>query len=70
MRHPKYYLKSTLSLGQGFGSAFFFADPDPDKNLHADPDPDPDPGGIRRRGLGVKGKMIFFLSFYHVSDDS
>ena len=56
---------------QGFGSAFFFfADPDPDpgKNLHADPDPDP--GGIRGRGLVVKGKMIFFLSFFHVSDDS
>ena len=40
---------------------FFFADPDPGKNLHADPDPDP--GGIRGRGLGVKGKMNFFLSF-------
>ena len=36
----------------------------------ADPDPDPDPGGIRGRGLGVKGKMNFFLSFFHVSDDS
>ena len=47
-------------------SHFFFADPDPGKNLHADPDP----GGIRGRGLGVKGKMIFFLSFFHVSDDS
>ena len=34
----------------------FFADPDPGKNLHADPDPVPDPGGIRGRGLGVKGK--------------
>jgi len=44
----------------------FFADPDPGKNLHADPDP----GGIRGRGLGVKGKMNFFLSFFHVSDDS
>ena len=58
-----------LTINQGFGSAFF-ADPDPGKNLDADPDPDPDPGGIRGRGLGVKGKMIFFLSFYHVSDDS
>ena len=48
----------------------FFADPDPGKNFHADPDPDPDPGGIRGRGLGVKGKMIFFLSFFHVTDDS
>ena len=50
----------------------FFADPDPGKNLHADPDPvpDPDPGGIRGRGLGVKGKNDFFLSFFHVSDDS
>ena len=53
---------------QGFGSAFFFADPDPGKNFHADPDPDP--GGIRGRGLGVKGKMNLFLSFFHVSDDS
>ena len=47
---------------------FFFADPDPGKNLHADPDPDP--GGIWGRGLGVREKMIFFLSFFHVSDDS
>ena len=36
----------------------------------ADPDPDPDPGGIRGRELGVKGKNDFFLSFFHVSDDS
>ena len=49
---------------------FFFADPDPGKNFDADPDPDPDPGGIRGRGLGVKGKMNFFLIFFHVSDDS
>ena len=48
---------------QGFGSAFFFADPDPDpgKNFHADPDPVPDP---------VNGKNYFFVSFFHVSDDS
>ena len=39
---------------------FFFADPDPGKNLHADPVPDPDPGGIRGRGLGVKGNFFFF----------
>ena len=45
---------------------FFFADPG--KNFHADPDPDS--GGIRGRGLGVKGKNDFFLSFFHVSDDS
>ena len=45
---------------------FFFADPDPGKNFDADPDP----GGIRGRGLGVKGKNEFFLSFFHVSDDS
>ena len=47
---------------------FFFADPDqdPGKNFHADPDP----GGIRGRGLGVKGKNYFFVSFFHVSDDS
>ena len=38
----------------------FFADPDPGKNLHADPDPIPDPGGIRGRGLGLKGKKDFF----------
>ena len=45
---------------------FFFADPDPDpgKNLHADPDSDPDPGGIRGRGLGVKGKMNIFFDFF------
>ena len=60
----------------GFRIRIFFADPDPGKNLHADPDPDPvpdpdpDPGGIRGRGLVVKGKMNFFLSFFHVSDDS
>ena len=47
---------------QGFGSAFFFANQDPGKNLHADPDPDP--GGIR----GVKGKNVFFFSFFHVDD--
>ena len=41
-----------VGIGQGFGSAFFFADSDPGKNLHADPDP----GGIRGRGLGVKEK--------------
>ena len=35
----------------------FFADPDPGKNLHAEPDP----GGIRGRGLGVKGKNDFFF---------
>ena len=46
------------------------ADPDPGKNLHADPDPVPDPRGIRGRGLGVKGKNEFFLSFFHISDDS
>ena len=50
-----------LSIIQGFGSAFFFADPDPGKNLHADPDPDTDPGGIRGRGLGVKGKNELFF---------
>ena len=65
---PAFSLPEYISLyyTQGFGSAFFFADPDPGKNLHADPDP----GGIWGRGLGVKGKMKFFLSFYHVSDDS
>ena len=52
-----------LERNQGFGSAFFFADPDPGKNLYADPDPVPvpDPGGIRGRGLGVKGKNDFFF---------
>ena len=44
---------------QCFGSAFFAnTDPNPGKNLHADPDPDP--GGLRGRGLGVKGKNVFF----------
>ena len=38
----------------------FFADPG--KNFHADPDPDP--GGIRERGLGVKGKNEFFFEFF------
>ena len=61
-------------LGRVSDPHFFFADPDPDPdpgtNFDADPDPDPDPGGIRGRGLGVKGKMNFFLSFFHVSDDS
>ena len=52
----------------GFRIRIFFADPDPGKNLNADLDPDP--GVIRRRGLGVKGKNEFFLSFFHVSDDS
>ena len=47
-----------LAFNQGFGSAFFFADPDPGKNLHADP------GGIRGRGLGVKGKNDFFFEFF------
>ena len=45
----------------GFRIRIFFADPDPGKNLHADPDPDPDPGGIRGRGLWVKGKNDFFF---------
>ena len=54
----------------GFRIRIFFADPDPGKNFHADADPDPDPGGIRGRGLGVKGKNVFFLSFFHVPDDS
>ena len=49
-----------IALIQGFGSAFFFADPDPGKNFHADPAPDPNPGGIRGRGVVVKGKLIFF----------
>ena len=62
------FVKMCTSLYQGFGSAFFFADPDPDKNFH--PDPDPDPGGIRGRGVWVEGKYDFFLSFFHVSDDS
>ena len=48
---------NNLGYRQGFGSAFFFADPDPGKNFHADPDP----GGIRGRGLGVKGKNDFFF---------
>ena len=45
-----------LGLYSGFRIRIFLADPDPDpgKNLHADP------GGIRGRGLGVKGKNEFF----------
>ena len=48
----------------GFRIRISFADPDPDpsKNLHADHDPDP--GGIRGRGLVVKGKMNFFFEFF------
>ena len=52
----------------GFRIRIFFADPDPGKIFHANPDPDP--GGIRGRGMGVKGKNDFFFSFFHVSDDS
>ena len=46
----------------GFRIRIFFADPDQGKNLHADPDP----GGIRGRGLGVRGKndLFFFLVFF------
>ena len=58
----------TCQLSRVSDPHFFFADPDPGKNLHADPDSDP--GGIRGRGLGVKGKNEFFFSFFHVSDDS
>ena len=47
-----------IQAKSGFRIRIFFADPDPD------------PGGIRGRGLGVKGKMNFFLSFFHVTDDS
>ena len=55
------------SSHSGFRIRIFFADPDPGKNFHADPDP----GGIRGRGLVVKGKMKFFFEFFfHVSDDS
>ena len=60
--------KNFLDPKPGFRIRIFFADPDPGKNLHADPDPDP--GGIRGRGVVVNGKMKFFLSFFHVSDDS
>ena len=61
------WLISPLSdLNTRVSDPLFFADPDPGKNLHADPDP----GCIRGRGLGVKGKNDFFLSFFHVSDDS
>ena len=55
--------KKPVLLEAGFRiRIFFFADPDPDpgKNFDADPDPDPDPGGIRGRGLVVKGKNEFF----------
>ena len=62
--------KKRRVIKPGFRIRIFFADPDPGKNLHADPVPDPDLGGIRGRGLGVKEKMIFFLSFFHVTDDS
>ena len=51
-----FYINSRVS------DPHFFADPDPGKNFHADPDPDP--GGIRGRGVGVKGKNDFFLVFF------
>ena len=61
------YLVDKVRFQPGFRIRIFFADPDldPGKNLHADPDPDPypDPGGIRGRGLGVKGKNEVFLRF-------
>ena len=44
----------------GFRIRIFLADPYPGKNLHADPDP----GGLRGRGLGVKGKNDFFFEFF------
>ena len=55
----RYFGKNSESK-TGFRIRIFFADPDPGKNFHADPDP----GGIRGRGLGVKGKMIFFFEFF------
>ena len=57
------WLISPLSdLNTRVSDPLFFADPDPGKNLHGDPDPDP--GGIRGRGLGVKGKNDFFFEFF------
>ena len=46
-----------INYNIGIRVSVFFADPGPGKNLHADPDP----GGIRGRGLGVKGKNDFFF---------
>ena len=64
---PRLSVSSSRSLAhQLLGSIkrvsdpLFFADPDPGKNLHADPDP----GGIRRRGVGVKGHNDFFFEFF------
>ena len=50
-------IATSCSRKAGFRIRIFFADPG--KNLHADPDPDP--GGIRGKGLGVKGKNEFFF---------
>ena len=52
--------KIFLDPKPGFRIRIFFADPDPGKNLYADPDP----GGIRGRGLGVKGKNDFIFDFF------
>ena len=62
MFNPPTKNKNLLKLKiAGFWIRIFFADPDPGKYLHAVPDPDP--GGIRGRGLGVKGKNDFFSRF-------
>ena len=55
-------------LGSGFRIRIFFFG----SGQKSYADPDPDPGGIRGRWLGVKGKnyFFFFLSLFHVSDDS
>ena len=64
--HDVGYVSYRVFIINRVSDPHFFADPDPGKNLHADPDP----GGIRGRGLGVKGKNELFFGFLKVSDDS
>ena len=52
----------THTIGDGGVCIFFSRVSDPHFFFA---DPDPDPGGIRGRGLGVKGKNdFFFLVFF------
>ena len=61
LRSLHYYIQLYISyIIFRVSTPLFFADPDPGKNLHADPDP----GGIRRRGVGVKGHNDFFFEFF------
>ena len=56
-----------VTLVQGFGSAFFCGSWSGQKSSCGSGSGS---WGYPGRGLGVKGKNEFFLSFFHVSDDS